>query len=78
MPKRRFMSRDNLKLIWMQATDDVMKPCFYCNNCEKCNTLYETKNECKAKSLLSFNKEIENWKIMQRERNKHFKTKPRE
>lgn len=62
----------------MQAEDDVMKSCFYCKNYKKCSRFYEIMNECKAKGLLSFNKEIENWKIMQRERNNHFKTKPRD
>ena len=35
----------------MQAEDDVMK---------SCSRFYEIMNECKAKGLLSFNKEVKN------------------
>ena len=31
--------------------------------------------ECKAKGLLSFNKEVTNWEVMSRGKNKHFKIK---
>ena len=34
--------------------------------------------ECKAKSLLSFNKEVKNWVVMSRGKNKHFKIIPRD
>ena len=34
--------------------------------------------ECKAKSLLNFNKDVKNWEVMQREKNNHFKIKPRD
>ena len=55
------MSRESLKLIWMRAQDDVIsKSCFYCKKCEKCNKLYEIKDECKVKGFLSFNKEVRN------------------
>ena len=34
--------------------------------------------ECEAKGLLSFNKEVKNWEVMPREKNKRFKIKPRD
>ena len=70
---RRFVSREFLKLIWMRAEDDVMKSCFYCKMCQKCNKLYEIWNECNAKGFLSFNKEVKNWEVTYRAKNKHFK-----
>ena len=51
---------------------------FYCKDYEKCNKPYEILTECKAKVLLSFNKEVKNWEVIHREKNKHFKIKPRD
>ena len=78
MPNQRFMSRESLKLIWTHAEDDVMKSYFYCRKCEKCNNFYDIMDECKAKYLLSFNKEVKNWEAVYRGKNKHFKIKPRD
>ena len=69
------MARESLKLIWTHAEDDVMKICFYCRKCEKCNKFYEIMDECKAKDLLSFNIEVKNWEVIYRGKNKHFKIK---
>ena len=49
MSKRHVMSRKSLKLIGIHAEEDVMKSCFYCRKCEKCNKFYEIMTECKAK-----------------------------
>ena len=76
MPNRRFMLRESLQLIWMCADDDKMNSCFYCRKCEKCNKFYEIMNECKVKRFLSFNKEVKNWEVIHRGKNKHFKIKP--
>ena len=62
----------------MHAEDDVLKICFYCRKCEKCNKFYETMDECKAKGLLSFNKEVKNWEVIYRGKNKHFSIRPRD
>ena len=79
MPNRRFMLREFLKLIWMNAEDDVMKSCFYCRKCGKCNKFYEIMDECNAKGFLSFNKEVKNYEVIYRgKKNKHFKIKPRD
>ena len=72
------MLRESVKLVWMHAEDDVMKNCFYCKNCEKCNKFYEIMTECQAKGLLSFNKDVQNWEVMRRGKNKHFKIRPRD
>ena len=58
MPHKRIMSRESLKLVWIHAEDDVMKSCFYCKKCEKCNKFYTIMNECKAKGFLSFIEEV--------------------
>ena len=55
-----------------------MKSCFYCRKCEKCIKFYEIMNEYKAKGLLTFNKELKNWEVIYRGKNKHFKIKPRD
>ena len=68
----------SLKLIWIRAEEDVIKSCFYCRECARCSKFYETMTECKAKGLLSFNKEVTNWEVMSRGKNKHFKIKPRD
>ena len=34
--------------------------------------------ECKVKGVLSFNKEVKNWEVMRKGKNKHFKLKPRD
>ena len=60
MPHRCFMSRESQKLICVHAEDNVMKSCFYCKNCEKCNTFSEIISECKANGLLSFIREVKN------------------
>ena len=80
MAHQRFMWRESLKLTWIPAEDDVMKNCFYCKNCEKCNKFYETMDECKRKGLVSYNKEVKNWEVIYRGNgnNKHFKIKPRD
>ena len=78
MSHRSFMSRESLKLIWMHAQDDVTKSCFYCKKCEKCNKLYEIKDECKVKGFLSFNKEVRNRGVMHKGKNRHFKINPRD
>ena len=62
----------------MHPEDDVMKTRFYCKDYEKCNKPYEILTECKTKVLLSFNKEVKNWEVIHREKNKHFKIKPRD
>ena len=67
-----------MKLIWMQAKNDVANGCLYCKNWEQCNKLYGIMIECKAKSLLNFNKDVKNWEVMRREKNNHFKIKPRD
>ena len=78
MPNQCFMSRESVKLIWMQARNDVTNGCLYCKNFEQCNKLYGIMIECKAKSLLNFNKVVKNWEVMRREKNNHFKIKPRD
>ena len=75
---QRFVPREFLKLIWMHAEDDVMKSCFYCKMCQKCNKFHEIRNECNAKDFLTFNKEVKNWKVTHRGKNKHFKIIPRD
>ena len=57
----------------MCAEEDVVNCCFYCRKCAKCSKFYESMTECKAKGLLSFNKEVKNLKVMRRGKNKHFK-----
>ena len=64
MSKRDVISRESLKLIWIRAEEDVMKSCFYCRKCAKCSKFYEIMTECKAKGLLSFNKEVKNWEVI--------------
>ena len=66
MSHQRFMSRESLKLIWMQAEDDVVKSCFYCKKCEECDKFYKIMNECKAKGFLSFTKEVKCWEVIYR------------
>ena len=74
------MSRESLKLIWMDAEDDVMQSYLYCKKCQKCNNFYEIMDECKTNGLMSFNKEVKNWEVIYRgnEKHKHFKIKPRD
>ena len=72
------MSRESLKLIWTHAEDDVMKSCFYCKNCGKCDKFYKIMNECKTKGFLCFNKEVKCWEVIYRGKNKHFEIKPRD
>lgn len=55
-----------------------MKTRFYCKDCKKCNKYYEILTECMAKVLLSFNKQVKNWEVMHKEKNKHFKIKPKD
>ena len=76
MSHRRIMLRKSLKLILIHAEDDVMKSCFYCKMCEKCDKFYKIMNECKTKGFLSFNKEVKCWEVIVRGKNKHFKIKP--
>ena len=78
MPNHRcFMSREPLKLIWMNAETEMwMSGCHYCKKCKFCNKYFEIMNECEAKELLTFNKEVETWEVMYRGKNKHFKVKP--
>ena len=75
---QQFKSNDSVKLIWMQGESKVMQVCFYCGKSENCNRYLETKNQCKAKGFLSFNKGIKNWEIAYRGKNKHFKIIPRD
>ena len=72
------MSRESLKSIWIHAEEDVMKSYFYCRKCAKCSKFYDIMTECKSKGLLSFHNEVKNWEVMRREKNKHFKIKPRD
>ena len=78
MSRRHVMSRESLKSIWTRAEEDGMKSCFFCRKCAKCSKFYDIITECKAKGLLSFNKDVKNSKVMRRGRNKHFKIKPRD
>lgn len=55
-----------------------MKSYFYCRKCAKCSKFYDIMTECKTKGLLSFHNEVKNWEVMRREKNKHFKIKPRD
>ena len=55
-----------------------MKSCFYCRKCANCSKFYEIMIECKVKGVLSFNKEVKNWEVMHKGKNKHFKLKPRD
>ena len=75
---RQFKSKESVKLIWMQAKSKVMQGCFYCGKCESCNKFLEIENECKAKVLLNFNKDMKNWEVAYRGKNKHFKITPQE
>ena len=64
---RRFMSRESLKLIWMNAETEMrMSGCHYSKKCKLCDKYFEIMNECKAKGLLTFNKEVETWEVMYR------------
>ena len=75
---RQFTSKESVKLIWMQAESKVMQGCFYCGKCESCNNFLEIENECKAKVLLNFNKDMKDWELAYRGKNKHFKITPQE
>ena len=74
MSYRRFMSRESLKLIWIQAEDDVMKSCFYCKKCEKCGKFYKIMNECKTKGFLGFNKKVKCREVMYTGKSKQIVT----
>ena len=78
MSKQHVTSRESLKLIWIRAEENVMKSCFYCRKCANCSKFYEIMIECKVKGVLSFNKEVKNWEVMHKGKNKHFKLKPRD
>ena len=72
------MSRESLKLIWMNAENEMwMGGCRYCKKCKLCNKYFEIMNECKTKGLLTFHKEVKAYEVMYRGKNKHFKVKPR-
>ena len=53
-----------------------MSGCHYCKKCKLCDKYFEIMNKCEAKGLLTFNKEVEAWEVMYRDKNKHFKVKP--
>ena len=73
MPNSRQLKlKDSVKLIWIQAESKVMQGCFYCGKCENCNKFLEIENECKTKDLLSFNRNIKNWEVVNRGKNKNF------
>ena len=55
-----------------------MSGCHYGKKCKLCDKYLKIMNECKAKELLTFNKEVETWELMYRGKNKHFKVKPRD
>ena len=65
MSKQYVMSRESLKVASIVGSVQG-------------NTFYEIMAECEAKGLLSVNKEVKNWEVMRRGKNKHFKIIPRE
>lgn len=41
-----------------------MSGCHYGKKCKLCDKYFKIMNECKAKELLTFNKEVETWELM--------------
>ena len=61
---------------------DIIKVCWYCKNCKKCERFYSIKSELKKKKkngFQTYNKHIKYWDIRDpkfNERNRNFEIRP--
>ena len=54
-----FAERQSVKKVLRDAEIDVIKKCYYCKSCKKCDKFYSIKSELEKKDFFTFNKKIE-------------------
>ena len=57
-----FAERQSEKSI-RRSEIDVIRKCYYCKSCKKCDKFYSIKSELEKKGFFTFNKQIKYWGV---------------
>ena len=57
-----FAERQSEKSI-RRSEIDVIRKCYYCKSCKKCDKFYSIKSELEKKDFFTFNKQIKYWDV---------------